>query len=151
MFDSESNNQCKRTSRPVRKPMGDRTQLQIPDSYIEDGYVNRIVNDEPGRLDAFKEAGWDFIYRRDAKDHDGLGSVLSYFSGVTQTNKTGRSYAMRITNEWYSEDQLAKAKVNDLVDDSIRSGVEGVQNAYTPNQSTAGITKDPVTIGLPRR
>ena len=143
--------ETRRKSRTARKPMGDRSKLKIPESYIEEGFVNRVVNDEPGRLEAFKEAGWDFITRRDAKDNEGLGSVLSFFSGVTETNKTGRSYAMRINQDWYDEDQLAKAAVNNLVDDSIRGGVEGVDNAYTPNQSTAGITKDPVTIGLPRR
>ena len=103
----------KRESRPVRKPMSDRAKLQIPDKYIEEGFVYRIVNDEPGRLDMFQEAGWEFVKRHDSEDHAGLGSTITYFTGVTQTNKEGQSYAMRIKKAWYNEDQLTLLTTQD--------------------------------------
>ena len=137
----------KRESRPVRKPMGEVVKLEIPAKYIEKGFVHRIVNDEPGRLERFQEAGWEYIHRHDSQDHDGLGSVLSYFTGATLTNLEGKSYAMRIQESWYNEDQDAKQKAGpDLVDDSVRAGVEAVPHAYTPGQATAEVVKSPVTI-----
>ncbi len=87
------------------------------------------------------------VERHDSEDHAGLGSVLSYFTGVTVTNKEGNSYAMKIKEKWYDEDQAAKQKAGpDQVDDAIRAGVEAVSNAYTPGQAAPGVTKSPVTI-----
>ncbi len=137
----------KREGRPARKRMSEVVKLEIPSQYIEKGYVHRIVNDEPGRLDRFTEAGWEFIHRHNSQDHDGLGSVLDYFTGVTLTNQEGKSYAMRIKEDWYNEDQAAKQKEGpDLVDESVRRGVESVPHAYTPGQPAAEVVRSPVTI-----
>jgi hypothetical protein len=136
----------RRKSRPARGAMGNTARLIIPKDLKEEGYVYRIVNDTPGRLDMFVEHGWEFISRRDMKASDGLGSKLQFHVGTTAENVPLKAYGMKIQQEWYDEDKLEKSAANDRVDESIRAGVEGIGNAYTPGQGTTEVTQSPVTI-----
>jgi hypothetical protein len=126
--------------------MGTTARLQIPKDLQEEGWVYRIVNDTPGRLDMFVEHGWQFLDRREGNKSDGLGSKLEYHVGTGTNNKPLKAYAMCIQQEWYDEDQLKKAAETDRVDESIRAGVEGVENSYTPGQALPTVTEKPVTI-----
>jgi len=137
----------RRKSRPVRKPLGHRARLEIPEKYIEAGYVYRVVNDEPGRLEDFQAAGWEFVKRSTTVDGDGLDSNLSFFVGTKADGADKYGYAMRIDEDWYKEDQISKQSEVDLVDDAIRSGTTNVPNAYTPNQPSTTVTESPVKMG----
>ena len=135
-----------RKGRTRRKPLGTRAKLEIPEKYIEAGYVYRVVNDTPGRLEDFQEAGWEFVKRSDSEVDDGSGSNLSFHVGVGADKKPLRAFAMRIKKEWFDEDQAAKQDEVNATDAAIRGGTEGVPNAYTPGQASATVTNDVVTI-----
>lgn len=135
----------RRKSRPKRKPIGTRLKLDAPQ---KEGYVRRYVNDDPGRLDQFTEAGWEFVRKSDAPDSqgDGVGSRISQHVGVHPSGEPKRAYLMEIDKDWYDEDQVEKAKVADQIDEVINAGVHGVPNAYTPGQAAPTVTEAPVTL-----
>ena len=135
-----------RKGRTRRKPLGTRAKLEIPEKYIEAGYVYRVVNDTPGRLEDFQEAGWEFVKRSDSEVDDGSGSNLSFHVGVGADKKPLRAFAMRIKKEWFDEDQAAKQEELDAKQAVILGGVEGVPHAYTPGQASATVTENPVTV-----
>jgi hypothetical protein len=137
----------RRKSRPVRAPLGRRLRLEIPKQYIEEGYVYRVVNDEPGRLDDFVDHGWEFVKKQGSKDGDGIDSNLSFYVGLNIDGSPKLAYGMKIQQEWYDEDQKTKQAENDLVDESIRAGSTNVPNAYTPNQPSPTVVESPVKIG----
>ena len=139
----------RRKSRPKRKPLGTRSRLDVPEKYREPGNVYRVVNNTPGRLDDFLEAGWDFVKKDRASEGIGLDSALSFHVGVDAAGQPMRAYAMYTSQEWYDEDQAAKQVVNDQVDEAIRGGVTNVQNAYTPGQAEPKLTEAPVTLERP--
>ncbi len=96
--------------RPTRIPVsGNRNILTMNGK--EDGYVYRWVNDMDGRIERFKQAGYEFVAHeigvgdKTADTGKGTSSVISkdVGSGIT-------AYAMRIKKEWYDEDQAAKAQ-----------------------------------------
>ena len=103
--------------KPYEKPkerirIGGRNVLTVDHKDIGDGYVGRIVNDDPGRINMFRDAGWEVVEKRggaqigDPQVGDGhqVGAV------VTKSVGGGRvGYLMRIKKELYEEDQQLKA------------------------------------------
>lgn len=95
--------------RPARKPVSQRAILIAP---TRPGYVRRWVNDTEGRIKMFEEGGW-----RPVKNEEGLetadkskmaessmGSIVTRYVGGNT-----RSVLMEIRDEYYQEDQAAKA------------------------------------------
>lgn len=96
-----------------RIPIGQRNVLTFRKEDLDSNKVYRVVNDEPGRIRMFRDAGWNVTVRRDGLeigDPDvGAGSQLG--SLVTKTvGKEQIGYLMEIPKEYYEEDQEAKAK-----------------------------------------
>ena len=95
----------------------------------EDGYVYRWVNDENGRIDRLKAAGYELV------DHDvdvgqrtvdtskGTSSVVSKYVGQGVT-----SYLMRTKAEYYEEDQAAKNKAIDESEADMKRTLNSKQN-----------------------
>lgn len=77
----------------------------------EDGYVYRWVNDENGRIDRLKAAGYELVDhdvevgQRTADTSKGTSSVVSKYVGQGVT-----SYLMRTKAEFHKEDHEAMMK-----------------------------------------
>lgn len=96
-----------------RKPFGTQTP-KLP-SRPRPGYVQRIFNDEPGRIDRAKVAGYTMVLGTDGKPithivdkrYDGGGLV---------------GYLMEIPEQFYNEDFAAKMEALDETDRAIYGG-----------------------------
>lgn len=129
--------------RKKRVPLGThRMKLQAD---AREGYVRRWVNDEPGRLDMFKEAGYEFVTDPklqvgegdDISQRPGLGTAVSRHVGIRADNQPQRAYLMEIPEEYYKEDQTAKMQQVDEREDALRRGQDnqgapGVDGRYVP-------------------
>lgn len=103
--------------RKERIPVGVKRPNLV--SKQEDGYVNRWVNDDYGRLQRFQDGGYEFIDDPDAAESTDNGTRISKIVD----KKTGkRAYLMRIDKKTYDEDQEMKQERNDRIDDAIQRG-----------------------------
>ena len=104
-------------SRPQRVPIGTRQRLKAKNRA---GYHRRYVNDNGDRVQQFLDAGYTFVSgNEDANDQqvqhpDKMGGAVR----VSVGNDTW-AYLMEIPLEWYNEDQEAKQKYVDEVEDAI--------------------------------
>jgi hypothetical protein len=117
-------------NKPKRVPVGGFHDLLHVEGK-EPGYVYRWVldkNEAGSRILKFKRGGWDFARIDDRGVEEGLvvgqenvyssdqdGSIVRVPSG-----NADYSYLMRIKEEWYDEDQVAKQEKIDAVEDAIR-------------------------------
>ena len=87
---------------------GTRNRLEVRDK--DPNFVYRIVNDSPGRVQEFLEAGWEI----DSKTKVGNSRVgLPTSEGTHNQLHVGsglKAYIMRIKREWYEEDQAEKQR-----------------------------------------
>ena len=112
----------------ARRPLGTpKTKLFIPNMA---GYIGRVINDIPGRIEAALEGGYEFVQIEDAPGWgnaitDGntdLGTKVSRIVGTHQDGTPMRGYLMRIREEWYKADQAEKQTRIDEVDIAIKQG-----------------------------
>lgn len=103
-------------ARPKRTPINGRNVLTVQGK--DPNYVYRIVNDVGGRVDMFKEAGYEMVLDKDVKVGDRRVNSASAEGSNAQVavDKSGtKAFVMRIPKEWYEEDQRAKQeRVNEL-------------------------------------
>lgn len=135
-------NKVGRPKKVKRVPFGaHRTKLQVEGGIP--GYRLRWFNDLDGRIDRALEGGYVFVERSEVPAlgegalHQDNSDVNSKVSKVVSrgTQKPVRAYLMKIKEEWYEEDQVAKESVNIKVDDALRGGAPGgnvVENQYVP-------------------
>lgn len=92
--------------RPVRVPLGTRNVLKPPN---RKGFVRRIVNDEPGRIQQFEAAGYRIVQKNIPVADPKIGKGLDPGS-ITKLSVGGETKAvlMEIKEEYYKEDQKAK-------------------------------------------
>ena len=118
-----------------RVPLSDAglKRLQVPVKLDEKNFSYRWMNDAPGRIEAAKAGGYEIVDEPGAVDRGGeVGTAVS------QVNNRGtgqRSILMRLPMKLYKEDQEAKEKINQTVDDSIsRQSFKGreLEEAYVP-------------------
>lgn len=95
--------------RPIRVPLGTRNVLTAPQRL---GYVRRFVNDEPGRVKMYEEAGYTVV--KQAKEEIPVGDP-KIGKSTEPGSKVGVSVGagthavlMEIKKEYYDEDQRAK-------------------------------------------
>ena len=103
-----------RTTRPHRVPLGARNRLSFKN--LDPNFTHRIVNAVDDRLERAQEAGYEFVESKqrlgdpDVMDASTLGAKVSKPVGGGVTG-----YLMRIPNEFYEEDQKAKAdRINEI-------------------------------------
>lgn len=94
------------SGRVKRTPIGTKNRLTVRDK--DPNYVYRIVNADPDRLHAFKEAGYEAVNAGSLSDNrvdvpSGMGSVPEFAVG-----QGTKAVVMRIKREWYEEDQAQK-------------------------------------------
>lgn len=101
--------------RPTRIPVGLRPKLAVIGK--DPNYEYRFVNDTPGRIDMFKQGGWELVTNQEvdvggnrAEESSALGSMANV---VVDGGNGMRAYVMKIKKEWFQEDQ---AKAADYVD-----------------------------------
>jgi hypothetical protein len=95
-----------------RIPLGKRNVLTIQAKDKDPNYSYRIVNDKDGRINMFRDAGWEVVEKPgglQVGDPD-IGTAGQVGSIVTKPVGGGMvGYLMRIPKEFYKEDQKAKA------------------------------------------
>lgn len=111
--------------RPKRTPISGRNVLTV--SGKEPGYVYRIVNATGDRVQQFLDAGYEKVLANDVQVGDKRinsaspeGSVAEVAVGDGQ-----KAIVMRIREEWYKEDQLAKQAHVDQLEQTIKNNVSG--------------------------
>lgn len=137
----------KKEDRKARTPLGvPRQKLTVNNA--PEGKVLRWVNDVPGRVQAARAAGYEFV------DQDGqitIGTtgdenqaMDSRFSRNVMVDERGNpvhAFLMAIDKELYDEDQAAKQAELDRTDAAILKGAHATgdlgSNAYIPRE---GIT-----------
>lgn len=87
-------------------------QQTISDQFYREGWMRRMVNDEPGRIDRFKLAGWDMVEGQKGKEKIDsfvqgtftVGSPVCFHNKNQNPHATShRCYLMEIPLEYYQE------------------------------------------------
>lgn len=117
-------------------------------------YHYRWVNDDPGRIAKFENAGYVVVKSKDAHAADGIGdSVASVAAGLNVEGRERRTFLMRLPREWHEDDIKEKRKIVDETEAPVHearagkatrpvSGPEATQTAvtgefYTPMSGTS--------------
>lgn len=103
--------------RRQRVPLGTaRLKLEAEKRH---GHVRRWINDYRNRLHQAQEAGYAFVEETDAEGRNMRRSVQV---GTREDGQPMLAYLMEIRQEFYDEDQAAKQKSVDAIDNAIRRG-----------------------------
>ena len=108
-------------SRPKRVPL---TKQKTLNAHERPGYKLRWVNIEEDRIERFKKAGWSPVVGKSKLDEDAKSHESNYDSDNTVIKHVGgersktRAMLMEIPEEYYKEDQDAKQKRVDEIEDS---------------------------------
>ena len=106
------------TKRKERVPVGVK-QYKLKSEHSP-GKIGRWVNDTEGRLNRFRQGGYEHVDDPDATEStDGLGSKKCK---VVDKNTGMKAYLMEIDKDLYDEDQAAKQGELDKIDNRIRTG-----------------------------
>lgn len=101
---------AREAARRSRTPIHDGFRSRLSVQGKDPNYEYRIVNDTPGRIDKFKEAGYEVVEdenvtigdrRLTAPSQQGSAKTVSVGQGIT-------GVLMKIKREWWEEDQAAK-------------------------------------------
>jgi len=87
------------------------------------------VNDTDGRIQAFKEGGWEFVEREKGMALADSSTMPDSPMGSTLTKHVGggvKAVLMKIKKEWFDEDKALKAeRINDGERDILSRRSEG--------------------------
>lgn len=120
--------------RPKRTPINGRNILTVQGK--DPNYVYRIVNADGDRIAQFEEAGYELVEGKDVKVGDrrlDSASAEGSKAQVSVDREGKKAFVMRIRKEWYEEDQRAKQKQVDDLEQSIK------QDALRKNELRTGI------------
>lgn len=109
---------AKNRERSEREPIHSQKRLA---ANKRPGYVRRYVNDVGQRIESFKRAGYSIV-SEDQDNSDKRASDPSLQgTSLTRVSVGGGIYAvlMEIPEEFYKEDQLAKQRQVDKIEDAI--------------------------------
>lgn len=126
------------TGRHSRVPLGvARAKLSVPK---RDGYVRRWVNDTEGRLMQAEQGGYQFATDQSlqigAVDVDNVNRDLgARISRVVDKSTGQKAYLMEIKEDFYREDQQAKAERIAETDKLIKTGkLDDGDSRYVPDK-----------------
>lgn len=125
-------NNREETGRKRRIPMTGMTLKLNFEKFKEpnDGYVYRIIEDRPGRLEAAQDAWYEFV-TEDSRQPQGEGannerdmttSRVRKVVGYRKDNTPKMGYLMRIKKEYYEEDKRAKENRRKAIENRIKGG-----------------------------
>ena len=93
--------------RPARIPIGQGNKLEFDGK--DPNYMYRVVNDIPGRLTMFQQAGYEFCTTEQRIADKGIAEGTAVDTRIIVNSGNGiKSYLMRIPKEYYDEDQAKK-------------------------------------------
>lgn len=104
---------------------GTRNVLTV--SGKEPGFEYRIVNDDGDRISQFEEMGYEVVKDQNIKVGDRRIANPTKEGSPIQVSVGGgtKAYLMRISKEWYDEDQAAKARrVDELEKGTLKEARE---------------------------
>lgn len=101
-----------------RVPLSTRNVLTAPQ---KPGFVRRFVNDEPDRIQMFKDAGYTVVDENLPVGDPKLGQA-SNLGRMTNPSVGGgkKAVLMEISQEYYDEDQAVKAAKIKKVEDEMK-------------------------------
>lgn len=143
-MDKETKPVIPRVTRETRIPVnGARDILTVKDK--DPNFEYRWVIDRPGRLENFRQAGYEVVTDNNEVGQKAVDSQTKLGSAITTTRGGVTLVLMRIPKEWYDEDQLAKQEKVDLQEQAMqedlrqggfpaaqRGGRSGERGSYTP-------------------
>lgn len=114
----------KQAVRKQRTPVsGARNILTVAQK--DPNYEYRWVLDSPGRLDVFRDAGYEVVTDNPEVGDETVDRGSQLGSAVTMVRGTSTLVLMRIPKEWYDEDQLAKQEELDALEATMRAPTAG--------------------------
>lgn len=121
----ESVERPQRVSRESRVPVsGPRDILTVTNK--DPNYQYRWVKDMPGRVQRFLDAGYSIVVHETQVGQRTVDTGSRLGSAVTRLDGPQTLVLMRISKEWYNEDQDAKQRELDALEDSLKP--EGLQS-----------------------
>lgn len=121
----------------VRTPLGAKRDI-LNVQNTPDGYVDRIVNDLPGRIDRFKAAGYEVVEDAQLGTSHVDGNQASQGVVTKDVGKGVNAVVMRQRKEFYEEDQTAKQRDIDETESAMR---RKKVNSNESNDGTYGEVK----------
>lgn len=122
----------------VRKPFGSQRQkLQYPN---REGYHRHWFNDEPGRIEAAAEAGYEHV--RDERKGGNVQTVV----GTARGGGALIAFLMEIPEEWYREDMAANEAEYASRMQEIRQGEHAKPQGRDGQLRYAGSTRGDISI-----
>lgn len=114
-------------NRPNRKPIGHRDVLKAEENK---GFKRRFVNDEPGRIQMFLDAGYRIVDEHTSMGTEDVGQASQVGSVAHKPVGGGKSaILMEIKEDWYIEDQLAKEERIQETERSILHDEDGIDRS----------------------
>lgn len=141
---SDSNTQDRKASRRGDGERKKRVSMGVPRSKLAapkiPGYVTRWFNNRAGRLDLAKQSDWEHVTYSELNGQsigetnvrpttDQMGEDVSALVGTDERGSELRAYYMKLKQEWYDEDQKAKADFIDAREQGITI-LQGVDAAH---------------------
>lgn len=84
-------------------------------------YVYRWVRDTPGRIQRFLDGGYEIVNHDAQVGQRTVDSGSRLGTAVTRLDGAHTLVLMRILRDWYNEDQEAKQREIDALEDSMRT------------------------------
>lgn len=134
--------------KPVRRNRGafngTRGKLQV--GHLIQGYHLYFFNDEPGRIQAALDAGWEFVSPEEVgyastnvtNRNVDLGDRVSVIGSKNDQGQPVAQVLLKIRQDWWQEDQDDIQRRNDRTDAAIRKG-KGGSDVDTTGFYDAGI------------
>jgi len=108
------------SAKPVRVPVGAGNKLQFAGK--DPAYHYRVVNDNPGRLAMFLQAGYEFCHSEEREADKGAAEAGGVDTRIVVDAGRGvKGYLMRIPRELYDEDQAAKIEKVKATEDQLKN------------------------------
>jgi hypothetical protein len=108
------------SAKPGRVPVGAGNKLQFAGK--DPAYHYRVVNDNPGRLAMFQQAGWEFDTATEREADKGTAEAGGMDTRIVADVGRGvKGYLMRIPNELFDEDQAAKIEKVKATEDQLKN------------------------------
>ena len=118
---------AKAKNRPNRKPIGHRDVLKAEQA---DGFKRRFVNDDPGRVQMFLDAGYRIVDQQTQMGTDDVGQASQVGSVAHKPVGAGKNAVlMEIRDDWYTEDQHAKEERIKKTEQGILEDEQGVDQS----------------------
>lgn len=105
---------------------GNRTKLAVPEALKDPDFSYRWVNDVPGNIRRYQDAGYEIVENTDMEvgdpgiEHSRLPeTAVVKQAGRTRDSEQTPTVLMRIHKDYYKEDQEAKQREIDEVETSM--------------------------------